>query len=568
MAADSARLKLEDFQEKMQYEMGGQVYTKGGKPEREKYGYWGSWTRWDDAQWQPHCLIFGAPLPEPIFHTIADYMCGTTGLWWDYTKVREGISISPTSRLHGDMLGKQSFQRKDAKEMMATIQTMKTVILNLESDLEKIAEQRNALLSGNPEQIKGLFVDNYGGPSRSWSALAHQVPIVRSALTWFYRLDEKTPDEMGIKKGKGKDGASISGESDEQFNSRWMKACQADMEKQAEEFVKKEELNPAVANYLKRKVQEYWNWRKEYKVFISRTFNSIIENLRQQRANLQLYLRWATRNIQEAEQLMIPYEEMKSQFGMFDEEFPQFAPLAYSVTEMFYDPEHKWPIVMDRLRPWIPCISIQLLMSYNPELQGNKFVRGFAIMTYGSMHTVTLNKMKKKLERQQNDFVELMRSYGGYSGDDLASLGLSETQQEKDAEEYKSKKKRHSELKAKKGLTDDEQKELKKISDLAQKVGLEEMDKGKSADEAKASAVDEFNNWFKPKGKEDDSFYYKAVDFRETFVNTIGPVLKFFGNEVPKTFDTRKRRSDWFAFNTFFRAYHAIKSNMGWMDYE
>ncbi len=550
------RVTLDDFLEKMYYDSGtgplkGRVYSASpSNPLAKKWGYWGRWNTWDNAQWQPHALIFGVPLPEPIFHTIADYMCGTTGLWWEYIKVREGIAFSPMSRVQGDMLGKQSFQRKDAREMMATVQTLKTVILNLESDLEKIREQRNAFQNNSPEQVKGLFVDNYGGPSRSWSALAHQVPIVRSALTWFYRLDEKKPELLGLKKGDR--------ESEGDFQRKWLDAVKADMEKQAEEFVKSEELNPAVANYLKRKVQEYINWRIEYKSFVQRTYESIVNNLNQQRANLQLYMRWATRNIQEAEKMIIPYEEMDAQFGIFAEEFPQFAPMAYTVTEMYYDPEQKWPIVMDRMKPWIPCITIQLLMSYNPELQGNKFVRGFTVITYGVMHEDDKRKLKGKLTLQNNDFATIMKTYGGYNDSDLAEMGIAQTKDERSKDRYK-------ELKAKGSLTAEEKAE---ISRLAEEIGAEEMEKGKTPAQAKASIVKGLSDWFNPKAGGDAGVYRSAIDWRGKFLAGMTPVLEFFGNDVPKTFDTRLRRASWFSYNSFFRVYRGIKSNMGWMNYE
>ncbi|MFH0962219.1 MAG: hypothetical protein V1820_06065 [archaeon] len=577
---DSPVISIDDFLRKMQCDprQDKGIYLPGGKhphPELGKGGgggYWGRWAMWNDAPWQPHCLVFGATLPEPIYYNIVDFMCGTTGLWWDYTKIREGIAASPTSRLQGEILGRQSFQRKDAKEMLATVQTMKTVILNLESDLEKIREQREAFTNKNPEQIKGLFVDNFGGPSRSWSALAHQVPIVKSALTWFYRMEEKSPDALKMKK-KDK-------ESDAEFQARWTKECQSDMEKQADIFVKSEELNPAVANYLKRKIQEYWTWRNSYQAFISKTYNSVIHNIRQQRVNLQLYMKWAQRNIQEAENMLIPFNEVDQIYGMFAEEFPQFAPLMYTVTDMFYDPEGKWPIVTDRMRPWLPCIAIQLLMSYNPDLQGNKFVRGFSVMSYGVIKKKDKDDLKKELARESSNFVEIMRTAGGFKEDDLKSLGLTETAEEKDIGEYEKTKGELDELStlspedtaqgySVEGANKEKMKALtKKLSELGQKIGVEEVaDKGKTPEEAGKSIMKEMESWFKPLKTNDTQLYSQMWNWREAFLAGIKPMLGFFGNETDKVFDTRKRRASWFAYNTFFKVYHGLKASYGWLDY-
>lgn len=567
-------ITINDFLREMQQETlsARGIYFDGGKNLKgekatpvganAKWGYWGRWNNWGKAYWQPHALIFGSTLPEPIYYNVVDMMCGTTGLWWDYTKIREGMAASPASRAHGEILGRQSFQRKDAKEMLATVQTMKTVILNLESDLEKIKEQRDAFSNSNVEQIKGLFVDNFGGPSRSWSSLAHQVPIVKSALTWFYRLEEKTPEQLKMKKD--------SGESDPAFKARWQKECQKDMEAQVNSFVSKEELNPAVGNYMKRKIQEYWTWRSNYGSFINKTYNSIIQNIRQQRANLQLYMKWAKRNVQEAENMFIPYDEVDSIYGMFAEEFPQFAPLFYTVTDMFYDPERKWPIVVDRLRPWVPCMAFQLLMSYNPDVHGNKFVRGFLVMSYGVISTRNKWKLKDKLEKEKASFMDIMKTYGGLSDEEIRSLGLNETEDEKKAQKYDDLTYEKDQLE--KGASSDKDRERlanlkKELHTLGQQIGLDEVDKGKTSAEAKKSIMNEFENWFNKKTFKDKELYYEAWEWRETFLDNLKPFLAFLGNEVPKLMDTRKRRASWFAYNTFHKVYHGQKATNGWLDY-
>ena len=537
----AGRVTLVDFMQKMDYEgypiyQSDEMIKKSNKPFS---GYWDQWTFFGRVPWMPLVFGFEVPTPEPLFYSVVDGLCGTAGLWWTYIKVREGISVSPLSPTHGTILMKQSYQRKDAKEMLATVQTLKTVILNLESDLEKLKEQKKAFDDKDMEAIKGLFVDNYGGATRNWTTLARSVPIVKSALTWFYRIQKNSLNDMTA---------------------------------EVDEYVNKGELNPAVANYLKRKVQEYWNWRSAYIPFLQRTYHGILQNIRSQRANLQLYMRWASRNIQEVENMIIPYEEMKHLGMIFDEEFPQFGAKLYTLTEQFYQADN-WPQIRDLCRPWIPCISSILLFAYNPDLPQYKFCRGYMLFGYGSMKGRDLEKLQARLKKQNDDFIELMKSYGGYSDEQLSAMGLVRTEEEVAADRY------HDLLNLKndgKGTGEDwltaaEENELKA---LGVKIGAEIAEKGESPQESETSLRKEFKDMlsgFKigggtkggagtPRG-----IIQKTDALQEGLINTLKPLFYLFGSDLIDRLDSRKKRSDWIAQTSMLKFYNNFKKNQGWL---
>ncbi len=527
--------KLRDFLNEMSYE-GNRIFDNANF---EKTGeFWGSMgfaPMGANAPYNnPTLHLYEAGVPEPFFYAIVDGLCGSSGLWWNYSKVREGISISPMAQAHGTILMKQSYQRKDAKDMLATVQTLKTVILNLESDLEKLKEQKNAFDAGNEEQIKGIFVDNYGGPSRSWTAIARAVPLVRTALTWFYRIDEKNK------------GGQIA---------------------QVDASVKSEELNPAVANYLKRKIEEYWAWRESYVPFVQRTYNGILENLRQQRANMQLYMRWAAKNIQEAENMLLPYEEMKHTFAVFNEEFPQFGGKIYSVTEMFFDAISNWAIVKDMCAPWSPAIACELTLAYNPDLPQWKFSRVAAFFYYGSIHKKKLDYLKKKMKTEQEDFLELMKQYGRYSDEDLARMGLGPTPEEKKADEYYSLKEKEEELKKRGGdLTPEEKAHLR---DLGVKIGREIAEKNLPSKEAEESLTKELQDMFggiklgSGNGGTSRPWHEVTGELEEQIVGAMRPWFYLFGSDLIDRFDTRRKRSDWIAQSNFHVFLGGYKRGMG-----
>lgn len=524
-------IKLFDFLNEMSYE-GVRIFDKKNYDRTgEFWGSMGYAPMGPQFPYMPVLHLYEAGVPEPFFYAVVDGLCGTSGLWWHYNKIREGISISPMSQAHGTVLMKQSYQRKDAKDMLATTQTLKTVILNLESDLEKLKEQKTAFDSGNEDQIKGIFVDNYGGPSRSWTAIARAVPLVRTALTWFYRIDEKSKDSQ---------------------------LSQVDF------FVKGEELNPAVANYLKRKVEEYWAWRGSYVPFIQRTFNGILENLRQQRANLQLYMRWAAKNIQEAENMLIPYEEMKHTYSVLEEEFPQFGGKVYSVTEMFYDAISHWNIVKDMCAPWSPAIAVEVTLAYNPDLPQWKFARMSMLFYFGSMHKKKLSYLQKKMKTEQEDFLELMKQYGGYSDEDMARLGLAPTRDEKLANEYYGMKEKEEGLK--KGGGDLSGEEKAKMKDLAVKIGLEIAEKGLPPNEAEQSLVGELRSAFggmKIGSGPSRPWHEVTGELEENVVAAFRPWFYLFGSDLIDRFDTRRKRSDWIAQHNFYRFMSNYKKSMG-----
>ncbi|MBR9680146.1 MAG: hypothetical protein GOU99_03800, partial [Candidatus Altiarchaeota archaeon] len=142
---------------------------------------------------QPRMILIEGGIPEPYVKDWMDKLAGTGGMQFDAIKLSEKFAFSETSQQHGTMLQKLSYQRNQAKEQLVSIQNVKRAILNIESDLEKMGEQKQAFEDSDWDQVMGIFIDNYGGPDRSWTAFARNVPMVRMALTWFLRLKpEKT----------------------------------------------------------------------------------------------------------------------------------------------------------------------------------------------------------------------------------------------------------------------------------------------------------------------------------------------------------------------------------------
>lgn len=524
-----------DFMERMT-DQGKPVFKRKGGGASNPQTFWMQWTAFNKHSYQPYRFMYAVPYPEPVYFNTVDIMCGSTWLWWYYAKIREGIAMSPFAQAHGTLLMKQSYQRKDAREMLATVQTLKTVLLNLESDLEKIKEQKLAFDHQDEEQIKGLFVDNYGGPSRSWTALARSVPLVRTALTWFYHLNAE--DKAG-------------------------------QLKQADEFVNKTELNPAVANYLKRKVEEYWNWRQSYFDFLTKTQDQIIGNLRQQRANLQLYMRWAVRNIQESENIIIPYDEMMGTFAEAEEEFPQLTPYVAVVTQHYYD-ARQWEFVHDYCFPYWPAVVIQETMQWNPDIPaGNKFVRGDAIIANGALHHEDREYLFTEMEHSKTDFIELMKSAGGFSDGELAQLGLGPTPEESLGEI----KERIGALEGKAadkkfGLTERDHEELmelrKHAKELADKIAKEQIDKNVATPEAAKAVKKEIKNAF---GDEVKNYPVRRVQFEifsEQLIKSLEPWFEIFGSDILERINTRQTKAEWIAENAKFYFWNNMKRAMGW----
>ncbi len=495
----------------------------------------------DYAMCQPYTMLYELPVPEPMYYAIVDGLCGTTGLWFNYIKIKEGISISPSSASHGSILMKQSYQRKDAKEMMATIQTLKTVLLNLESDLEKLREQKLAFDNKNVEKIKGLFVDNYGGPSRNWTAIARAVPLVKTALTWFYKV--KKDDKKA-------------------------------MLEEIDKFVKDDQLNPAVANYLKRKVEEYDDWKQSYQSFLKRTYRNIVENLRQQRANMQLYMRWAMRNIQEAENMLVPYEELKEgALSVMDEEFPQFGGKLYTVSEMFYESWSQWGIVRRVCEPWFPAFSGQTIFAYNPDLQGAKYCRGNFMLFYGAMHLQDFWKLERERTKQMTEFIGMMETRGGFNDEELRNMGVGRTAEEVSMEKYKGLQ---AKMKGGEALT---KKEEEEFNDAAGKIGEEIFNKNEAPAKAEADFIKEMSSVFDigPGAIRADAGHKAAknkwwesperVLFSKILMGA-KPFFELMGSDMIDKLDTRKNRAMWMASNLFYKFLINLKKGQGMPTWE
>lgn len=329
---------------------------------------------------QPITLLIETAFPEPLYYDLVDNLAGTSGLSWTFHKLRETLALAPMTQMHGTMLAKRSAQERDAKEMLGMVQTLKTVVLNLEGDLEKLKEQRDAFKEDKIEKVKAIFIDNYGGQGRTWTALARNVPLIKSALTWFLRLQGETEKKM----------------MDE-----------------VETLVKDGKLNPAVANFLRRKIQEYWDWKKNYSDYIQLTYDRITQNLKDQRANLALYSKWAKEHIAAAEQMFVDISALDLPgMGSFVEEMPKWSPRAGTLTE-FFAHDAGGQAVKDLAKPWIPCIFGKSIMTFNPDTPQHKFTRAAFLLGFGIIHEDDIKMIEGILTQTHDDLGEFMAEQAG-----------------------------------------------------------------------------------------------------------------------------------------------------------
>ena len=317
-------------------------------------------------------------IPEPLYFEPYNYWSNTWG--WKVVVIREGFAISETSHLFGQYAGQKDASRRSLRELMGTLYTVRHSILNMVSDKERLAEQVKAFKAGNKEQLKGIFVDNYGGQGRTWTEIARNVPLVKSALSWFYKVD--TVEEVDA-------------------------------------AVKEEKLNPVVANYLKRKIQEFENWRNEYKDWVFSAHDTLVDQIAEQQQNEKLYEAWAKEGLIQSKRLQFDWDVVKA--GISDFEFSRFAPKAgYHVDLLFYKDDDQ---VKQLMKPWHPCVCIQLTIFYNPDLQGWKFTRSLHNHYYGAIHNKDLTTLQSwvNLDIQQSELRKMMALQAGVSMQELSA---------------------------------------------------------------------------------------------------------------------------------------------------
>lgn len=367
---------------------------------------------------------------ESFVYDFVNVFAGTGGFKLDGLKLQEKFFYSEASQLHGNMLQKVSYQRNQAKEYLASIQNLKTAIINIESDLEKMNEQIKSFQNGDWDQIKGLFIDNYGGPQRSWTAVARNVPLVRMAMTWFLRLKVKYSDEevMPIKgfsklkvneftKDVKKTRSSIT-----KKKKRLEKGAQKNKEamiSEIDELVKSEQMNPAIANYLNRKIQEFWNWVISYVEWLARNHSNIQTNLIQQKANLKLYMRWATDHITQAKRSEMEPQDLSRDMPEFD---IKGSPSEMVRTDyLFYPSMGGRPDIVELTRPWIPVIGTMILVATTVELQ-RKFLELATMTTYGYALISNVDKLSKYVKEPSSRLIDVMLDAGAVTKDELPKI--------------------------------------------------------------------------------------------------------------------------------------------------
>ncbi len=414
---------------------------------------------------QPHILLIETSFPEPLYYDLLDILTGTSGLSWTMIKLKETLAISPTTQLHGTMLAKKSAQERDAQEALKLVQTVKTVVLNLEGDMEKLQEQKDAFEEERTSQIKSIFMDNYGGQGRTWTALARNVPLIQSAMQWFLRL--QSDSEKG-------------------------------MMDEVDKVVEEGKLNPAVANYLRRKIQEYWGWRDNYSEYIQRTFRRISENLKQQKANLELYSKWAKEHIEAVDQMFVDINtlDIPTQ-DLMATEMPAWTPRAGTLTE-FIVHDRSGQATQDLALPWVPVIAVRSIMTFNPDTPQHKFTRAVFFLGYGIIHDSDLTMVEGIISQKHEELGEFMAEHAG--------------------------------------LTD---------------VEIRKM----------------FGKAYQEKAKQKKGFFDSTIDwwheFNSHLLEDMDDMAAPFGIDFFELFNTRKKRAEWFAHNTFMVAYDNFKQALG-----
>ncbi|MBR9689684.1 MAG: hypothetical protein GOV01_02210 [Candidatus Altiarchaeota archaeon] len=369
---------------------------------------------------------------EGYIYDWVNVFAGTGGFKLEGLKLNEKFCYTEASQSHGTILQKATHQRNQAKEFLASIQNLKTAVINIESDMEKMSEQLNAFREGDWDQIKGLFIDNYGGPQRSWTAVARNVPLVRMAMTWFLRLkiketgEEKMPikaySQLKINEfTKTEDLKEISLSLSER--KKILKAGaivnKKAMNKYIDELVDDKQINPAIGNYLKRKVDEFWNWVVDYVEWLARTRNNIQNNLIQQKANLKLYMRWAADHIIQAERLEMNHAELRKSMPEFD--IKGSPAEMVSIDYLFYPKLDGRPDLVEVCQPWIPIIGTSVSVATTIDLQ-RKFMEIMFYNVYGYIKISDIEIIEELVKNNGGGLTQTMLKAGAVTKDELPRI--------------------------------------------------------------------------------------------------------------------------------------------------
>ncbi len=386
---------------------------------------------------------------------------GTGGFRLNSLKLNEHFYYTESSSQNSNMLQKVTYQRGQAKGYLESIQNLKTAIINIESDLEKLEEQMKAFKDGDWETIKSLFIDNFGGAQRSWTALARNVPLIRMAMTWFLRLKVKYNNEeiMPIKKFsklKIKEKTKKPDEVSKEIvrlkgilNKGATKNKKA-MLKEVDKLIEDEQINPAIGNYLKRKIQEFWNWIVNYVDWLTRSQSKIETNLIQQKANLKVYMHWAADHIKQGKR-----SEMDTSLEG-GTSFPEFAFKGspreiITMDYFFYAGPNTRPDIYEQTRPWIPVILTSFVSGTTMDVP-QKFSEMAFITYYGYMEQKNVEMVTQLAKRDGMSLLDTMIDAGAITEEELPRLFSQEEIAEIKGEE-ENKTKENFEDKLQKGLS-------------------------------------------------------------------------------------------------------------------
>ncbi|MBR9679807.1 MAG: hypothetical protein GOU99_02020, partial [Candidatus Altiarchaeota archaeon] len=238
--------------------------------------------------------------------------------------------------------------------------------------------------------------------------------MVRMALTWFLRLKpEKTVPVKAFMKARAKEGTKDAVKKAGNINKKAVL-------KKIDKLVEEKQMNPAIANYLKRREEEFWNWYLNYVDWLRKSNEQISENLVQQKATLKMYMKWAAESI-------IHTKRMKMDLGNFESRFPdmfmRYTPKAGVVMEyLFHAKNEKRRDIWKRTDPWVPVVLTQFVITYNPDLQNWKFMEMMITSHNGAMKINDVAAIANMSNNPSTDFVHAMIEEGAFTKGEIESF--------------------------------------------------------------------------------------------------------------------------------------------------
>ncbi|HLC55784.1 MAG TPA: hypothetical protein VJJ23_00950 [Candidatus Nanoarchaeia archaeon] len=200
---------------------------------------------------------------EPIYFWLLDFMRGTapTGLGLEVKKLDEAFEASVSSGYYGEMGSRASIMEDRAMKIMGTVNTVIRSIINLMYDLKEFR----------------IRIDSYDD-LKSDNAQKREIAEISLRGVWM--------DQVDIKHGRG----SINGLAQQ---LQFVTLRDAFFRMKSVDQIDNLDLNSRVKVILKRKFQEYNEWRKYSGDELRKRYNIEKAYLKSQVESLKLYTKWA-----------------------------------------------------------------------------------------------------------------------------------------------------------------------------------------------------------------------------------------------------------------------------------